>query len=112
MSYFGPGDTPLNPDDRPLNDVENDVLDARLRGDVLSLATADDVEPEDTALYETYDIEGRLIRIEAKLERLTEGVNTIGGMMNGVAKAFDDIMTKINEGGIAGLLGGMMGGKK
>lgn len=43
---------------------------------------------------------------------LKDGVNTIGEMMNGVAQAFDQIMTEIQKGGVAGLLGTLMGGKK
>lgn len=54
----------------------------------------------------------RLDRIEATQDGLREGVNTIGAMMNQVAEAFDQIMQKVNQGGIAGLLGGIMGGKK
>lgn len=46
------------------------------------------------------------------LEALKTGVNTIGEMMNGVAQAFDQIMTEIQKGGVAGLLGTLMGGKK
>lgn len=51
----------------------------------------------------------RLDRIEKTQEGLRDGVNTIGEMMNSVAQAFDQIMTKVNNGGIAGLLGGLMG---
>ncbi len=43
---------------------------------------------------------------------LKNGVNTIGTMMNGVADAFGQIMTQVQKGGIASLLGSMMGGKK
>lgn len=46
------------------------------------------------------------------LEALKTGVNTIGEMMNGVAQAFDQIMTEFQKGGLAGLLGTVMGGKK
>src|SRR5882757_259000 len=46
------------------------------------------------------------------LEALKAGVNTIGEMMNGVAQAFDQIMSEVQKGGVAGLLGTIMGGKK
>lgn len=48
----------------------------------------------------------------AVTEGIRVGVNTIGTMMNEVAEAFGKIMEEIQKGGIAGLLGGMMGGKK
>lgn len=51
--------------------------------------------------------------VQAKtLEALTNGVNTIGEMMNSVAGAFDQIMEQVQKGGLASLLGGMMGSKK
>lgn len=58
------------------------------------------------------DINVRLDRIEKTIEGLREGVNTIGGMMNGVAEAFDQIMQQVQKGGIGALLGGFMGGNK
>lgn len=54
----------------------------------------------------------RLDSIEAIQKSQSDGINTIGQMMNSVASAFDAIMTKVNEGGIGALLGGFMGGNK
>lgn len=54
----------------------------------------------------------RLEIIEADIAGLKDGVNTIGVMMNQVAEAFDQVMQKVNEGGLGALLGGIMGGKK
>lgn len=51
----------------------------------------------------------RVDSIEKTQEALRDGVNTIGEMMNSVAQAFDQIMAKVNSGGIAGLLGNFMG---
>jgi hypothetical protein len=51
-------------------------------------------------------------RVEGTQAALKDGVNTIGVMMNNVAEAFGQIMTEVQKGGIAGLLGSMMGGKK
>jgi len=45
------------------------------------------------------------------VDGLRDGVNTIGEMMNSVAETFDQIMQKIQQGGITSLLGGLMGGK-
>jgi hypothetical protein len=47
-----------------------------------------------------------------KLDALTEGVNTIGTMMNQVADAFGQIMAQVQKGGLGAILGGVMGGKK
>lgn len=65
-----------------------------------------------------YDLFAVLHRLETKVDEqatklaaLTEGVNTIGEMMNSVAEVFDQMMKKIQSGGIAGVLGGLMGGK-
>jgi hypothetical protein len=53
----------------------------------------------------------RLDAMDIKLAALTEGVNTIGAMMNEVASTFATLMQKLQRDGIGGLLGGMMGGK-
>jgi hypothetical protein len=47
-----------------------------------------------------------------RIDALANGVNTIGQMMNEVANAFGQIMEQIQKGGIGGLLGSVMGGKK
>lgn len=57
-------------------------------------------------------VESKFLVVNEKLEALISGVNTIGGMMNQVAEAFDNIMQTVNKGGIGALLGGFMGGKK
>jgi hypothetical protein len=54
----------------------------------------------------------RLDRIEAVQKSQSQGINTIGEMMNSVAAAFDQIMQQVKQGGIGALLGGMMGGNK
>jgi hypothetical protein len=46
------------------------------------------------------------------LDALKSGVNTIGEMMNGVASAFEQIVAEVQKGGLGGLLGTVMGGKK
>lgn len=56
-------------------------------------------------------ISTRLTAIESTQEALKGGVNTIGGLMNSVHDAFNQIMTQVQQGGIGGLLGGMMGKK-
>lgn len=53
----------------------------------------------------------RLDEQDKVINGLKDGVNTIGGMMNSVAEAFDQIMQKVNQGGIGALLGGFLGGK-
>lgn len=58
------------------------------------------------------DMNERLHRMEQTLEGLKGGVNTIGTMMNNVAEAFDQVVQKVNQGGIGALLGGFMGGNK
>jgi len=57
------------------------------------------------------DINMRLDRIEKTMEAQTQGINTIGDMMNHVATLFDDLAGKVKQGGIGALLGGIMGGK-
>lgn len=57
-------------------------------------------------------MEERLAAIEETIAGLRDGVNVIGEMMNSVAEMFDQMVTKVNQGGIAGLLGGLMGGNK
>lgn len=54
----------------------------------------------------------RLDSIEATLDGVRNGVNTIGGMMNAVAEQFDQMMQKVNSGGLGAILGGLMGGNK
>lgn len=80
----------------------------------------DETEPS----FEEY-VMGRLSSIETNMEALLKshlgtesqithlktGVNTIGEMMNSVAAAADEIMTKVRTGGIGSLLGSVMGGK-
>lgn len=56
-------------------------------------------------------IEADTIAIKMAQNAQRDGINTIGEMMNSVASAFDQIMLKVNQGGIGALLGGMMGGK-
>lgn len=56
-------------------------------------------------------IEAATIAIKMAQNAQRDGINTIGEMMNSVASAFDQIMQKVNQGGIGALLGGMMGGK-
>lgn len=85
-----------------------------LLGDPMGLTT----EPDETTVFEPpADTDGRtlydrLSAIEKRLDSLSQGVNTIGGMMNNVAESFDQIMQQVQKGGIGALLGGMMGGKK
>lgn len=69
--------------------------------------------PEQTVtLNELGRLEERLTVIEETITGLRDGVNVIGEMMNSVAEMFDQMVTKVNQGGIAGLLGGLMGGNK
>ena len=63
-------------------------------------------EPEKPVVRSTNQ---RLDEIEAKLDALAVGVNTIGEMMNTVADGFEQTMEKVNQGGIGALLGGLMG---
>ena len=76
----------------------------------------DDVEDNERKFESVTPFQAEVLRrleaIESTQDNLKDGVNTIGGMMNSVAEAFDNIMQKVNEGGIGALLGGMMGGKK
>lgn len=58
------------------------------------------------------ELNARLLRMEATLDSLREGVNTIGEMMNQVATVFDDLADKVKSGGIGALIGGFMGGNK
>jgi hypothetical protein len=58
------------------------------------------------------DIIARIDHMAADILALKEGVNTIGAMMNGVADAVGQVMAQVQKGGIASLLGGLMGGKK
>lgn len=69
----------------------------------------DDYTTDEPSLVEVLT---RLEIIEADIAGLKDGVNTIGVMMNQVAEAFDQVMQKVNEGGLGALLGGIMGGKK
>lgn len=57
-------------------------------------------------------IDERQEEIYASIQGVKTGVNTIGEMMNSVAEAFDQIMQKVQQGGLGSLLGGFMGGKK
>jgi hypothetical protein len=66
----------------------------------------------DKNYYNSNEILSRLDGIEQSLEALKTGVNTIGEMMNGVAGAFEQIVAEVQKGGMAGLLGSLMGGKK
>lgn len=79
---------------------------------------ADEAVTVDQNVYSGDLIVGRLNAIEAAqmvqgelLDKLVEGVNNIGGMMNEVADAFGQIMDQVSKGGIGALLGGMMGKK-
>lgn len=58
------------------------------------------------------EIDEKLDKIDQTQQGLKTGVNTIGEMMNGVAQVFDDLMKKVQQGGIGSLLGGFMGGKR
>lgn len=76
-------------------------------------------EDDDESVQEDApDVLARLNAIEAAqklqgelLDKLVEGVNNIGGMMNEVADAFGQVMDQVSKGGIGALLGGMMGKK-
>lgn len=101
-------------DDEKFAQQQRETLDASLR------AEEDDGGPDyvDQTVYSGDQILGRLNAIEAAqmvqsetLEKLREGVNSIGGMMNDVADAFGQIMEQVSKGGIGALLGGMMGKK-
>lgn len=79
---------------------------------------ADEAVTADQNVYSGDQIVSRLNAIEAAqmvqgelLNKLVEGVNNIGGMMNEVADAFGQIMEQVSKGGIGALLGGMMGKK-
>lgn len=72
--------------------------------------TITDVGASDTA-HLLSDMNLRLERIEKTQNALKDGVNMIGDMMNGVAAAFDQIMQKVQSGGVGALLSGFMGGK-
>jgi len=71
-----------------------------------------EIQAQDYDLFEVlHRIENKVDKQGETLSALTAGVNTIGEMMNSVAELFDQMMKKVQSGGIAGLLGGMMGGK-
>lgn len=83
-------------------------------------SVGDGVDPEETEMQaQDYDLFTVLHRIENKVDTLTgttdgvrTGVNTIGEMMNGIADAVGQVMQKVQTEGLAGLVGGLMGGKK
>jgi hypothetical protein len=84
-----------------------EAAEARIQpGDVMHWSSEED---EKVNTFDA-DLLVRIERIEEKLNGLTDGVNTIGEMMNGVADAFAQIMAQVQKGGIGGLIG-MMGGK-
>jgi|SRR5882672_648689 len=84
----------------------------------IELSSDEDFEEESETTIDDEILE-RLESIEFSMGQHTEtldalkvGINTIGEMMNGVAGAFDQIMAEVQKGGVAGLLGTLMGGKK
>lgn len=97
-------------DDDDVDDVFEDDNDSDVNEEPKAL-TITDPGAGDTAQLLS-DMNLRLERIENTQNALKEGVNLIGGMMNQVAEAFDQIMQKVQTGGIGALLGGMMGGQK
>jgi len=77
----------------------------------------DEDEPSDSEtitliLNRVNNLEALYANISDDIAALKVGINTIGEMMNGVAGAFDQIMAEVQKGGVAGLLGTLMGGKK